>query len=70
MTLQVNGHLCKLKLLFHIRNDCLALKTEEGSRDELGVDRVCADHLTTDLQESADLSSGQLPNPGRREEVR
>ena len=79
MTLQVKGHLCKLKLLLHVWNDCLALETEESSGDKLGVDRVSADHLPTDLQESADLSSGQFPNPassggggrrrgGRREE--
>ena len=44
------GYLSELELLFNVWNDCLALQTEEGARDKLRVDGMCAHHLPTDLQ--------------------
>ena len=60
-------YLRELELLFDVRNGRLALEAEEGANDQLGVDRVCPHHLTTDAKEGANLAGRQLTDPGQRE---
>ena len=60
-------YLCELELLFDVRNGRLALEAEEAATDQLGVDRVCLHHLTTDVKEGTNLAGRQLTNAGKRE---
>ena len=56
-------YLGKLELLLDIRHRSLTLEADERSRDQLRVDGVCADYLTTDTQESTHLGRGELTYP-------
>ena len=50
------------ELLLHVLDGRLAVQTEEGAADQLGVDGVSAHHLAADAEQGADSSCGQLSN--------
>lgn len=50
------------ELLFHIFDHCLAVEAQEGSTDQLWMDRVGTNHLPADAQQGANFCWSQFSN--------